>query len=103
MNMFSNLIMHICTRITWTFIAEKMKKTKDIQNLMLNHIWFYHFPEKTCQKRLSNFVFFDVGPASAESSGTATPFYQNKTNISDQMSKNKKFNNFFQQVLSEKR
>ena len=35
-------------RITLSFVEEKTKKTKVIQNFMENHILFYHFPEKTC-------------------------------------------------------
>ena len=45
-------------RITLSFVAEKTKKTKVIQNFMENHILFYHFPEKTCLKKfLQHFNF----------------------------------------------
>ena len=42
------------------------------------------FSRKNLPKKVIKlFIFFDVGQASAESSGTAMPFYQNKTNISN--------------------
>ena len=31
-----------------SFFAVKMDKMKNIHNFMLNHVLFYHFPEKTC-------------------------------------------------------
>ena len=53
----------------------KIPKMKVIQNLMLNHILFYHLPEKTCWKKLSKLSYFDVG----SSSGAAAPLSkQNK-------------------------
>ena len=45
-------------RITLSFVAEKIKKTKVIQNFMESHILFYHFPEKTCSKMLFNILIF---------------------------------------------
>ena len=42
-------------RITLSFVAEKTKKTKVIQNFMDNHILFYNFPEKLAEKSYSTF------------------------------------------------
>ena len=56
---------------------------------------FTIFPKKLAKKGYQTFIFFDVGLASAELSGAATPFYQDKTNISDQCQKIKSLITFF--------
>ena len=45
---FTNVPYGMPYRMTFGFLAEKIQKTKIIQNFMLNQTLFYHFPEKTC-------------------------------------------------------
>ena len=44
-----------------SFIVVKMDKMKNIQNFMLNYVLFYHFPEKTCWKKvIQHFNFLSL-------------------------------------------
>ena len=56
-------------------LQKKTQETKIIPNFMLNHVLFYHFPEKTCWKSYSTVYFFDIAPVSC----TVTPFLSIKT------------------------
>ena len=48
-------------RIIFSFFAVKMDKMKNIQNFMLNYVLFYHFPEKTCWKKvIQHFNFLSL-------------------------------------------
>ena len=56
--------LYVCIRITLKFVAKKTNIIKVIQNFMAIRLYFNHFSEKTCWKKLFHFqfglLFFDI-------------------------------------------
>ena len=105
-----NVMCLLCIRITLSFIAVKMYKTKYIQNLMLNNILYYYFSERTCWKKLSKLLIYKTF---GWLGFLPTDWHHSQPHVNDlfwlarQLPKplkllNLKLNNFFQQVLLEK-